>query len=157
MSQPGVIDGLQFARTEGVLEGRLILAQLPRLAESQCATEGLTYAVRGEIGPEGRPRLRIWVRGTLQMVCQRCLGPVALPLEIDADLVLSGSRAEIETADDDVDYIFAGKAMAVSELVEEEVLLVLPMAPRHEQCKGIAADAPQRKSSPFAVLGKLKG
>ena len=156
MSQPGVIDGLQFARTEGVLEGSVDLSQLPRLAESNCATEGLRFGLRGSMNAEGRPQLGVTVRGNLRMVCQRCLGPMDFPVEINVDLVLSDSLAEIESVDDGLVRVLAGKAMPVSELIEDEVLLVMPMVPRHDQCEGAGSNAAQRESSPFAVLARLK-
>lgn len=157
MSQPGVIDGLQFARSAGVLRGKLHPSQLSRLAEAQCATEGVTFELFGIIDPEGRPKLRISVRGGLRFVCQRCLDPVEFPLEIDSELLFAGSEREIAESDDDVDRVLAGKAMEVSVLVEDEILLVLPMVPKHEHCQAAAVGEDQRRSSPFAVLGKLKG
>jgi uncharacterized protein len=40
-----------------------------------------------------------------------------------------------DLADDSADAIEAEKALAVLSLIEEEVLLALPIAPRHEQCE----------------------
>ncbi len=157
MSQPGVIDGLQFARNAGELRGELYQSQLPRLAELQCATEAVSFALSGAIDPEGRPRLRISVRGGLRLVCQRCLGQVEFPLAIDSELFLCGNEREIAETDDDLDRIIAGKAMEVSELVENEILLILPMVPRHECCEFPVAAETERRPSPFEVLGKLKG
>ena len=157
MSQPGVIDGLQFARNAGELRGELYQSQLPRLAELQCATEAVSFALSGAIDPEGRPRLRISVRGGLRLVCQRWLDQVEFPVAIDSELFLSGSEREIAETDDELDRIIAGKAMEVAELVEDEILLILPMVPRHERCEAPAASEPESRPSPFAVLGKLKG
>lgn len=157
MSQPGVIDGLQFARSAGELRGELYQSQLPRLAELQCATEAVSFALSGAIDPEGRPTLRISVRGSLRLVCQRCLDQVEFPVEIDSELFLSGSEREIAETDDELDRIIAGKAMEIAELVEDEILLILPMVPRHERCEAPAASEPESRPSPFAVLGKLKG
>ena len=102
----------------------------------------------------GRPALRLQVRGTLQLRCQRCLEP--LPFEVDADelLVLAATLAEIhaEPADADApDRVVAGKEMPVRELIEDELILALPYAPRHEDCaprRGRRGDAGQVRRSP---------
>lgn len=155
MSQRGVIDGLQFARGAESLEGRLDLSQLPRLAGMKCSTEGLVYEVRGRSDAESRSWLRILVSGSLVLVCQRCLGPLAFSIALDNELLLAWSEREIAEADDDIDRVLAGNAMPVGELVEDEVILALPMVSRHEQC-----DARQGRDanrvSPFAALAKLK-
>lgn len=157
MSQPGAIDGLQFARSESTLQGQLVLSQLPRLVESHCATEGVDFTLRGTIDPEGRARLIISVRGTLQLICQRCFGPVGYPLVVDSNLLLAGSMREIGEAEDEQDRVLAGKAMEVSGLIEDEILLNLPMVPRHEHCGEVEVKATEQRPSLFAVLKKLKG
>jgi uncharacterized protein len=67
-------------------------------------------------------------------VCQRCLGPLQVPVEIDAELQLAESLREISEADDEVDRVLASRHMDVGQLVEDEVILALPMVPRHEEC-----------------------
>ncbi len=156
MSQPGLIDGLQFARGNETLNGTLDATQLPRLAAMQCATRGLSYALRGKTDAEGRCWLQVLANGTLALECQRCLGPLTFPLALRSELLLAESERDIETADDDIDRVLAGRAMDVCQLIEDEVLLALPMAPRHEQCGGKRDGAQAGRSSPFAELAKLK-
>jgi len=156
MSQPRLIDGLQFARGAESLEGTLDLSRLPRLAEMRCATTGLHYELRGRTDAEGRGWLQVLANGTLTLECQRCLGPLTLPLALRSELMLAASERDIETADDDIDRVLAGKAMDVCQLIEDEALLALPMAPRHEQCGGKRDRAEAGRPSPFAGLAKLK-
>jgi DUF177 domain-containing protein len=156
MSQPGVIDGLQFARGAQAVRGVLGTGQLPRLAELHGATESLAFGVRGGVREDGKPCLWISVSGELRLVCQRCLGQLILPLSIEAELVLTEDAREIEQAEDDVDRVLATRAMSVAQLVEDEVLLSLPMVPRHERCAaGVAVDR-ETHASPFSVLTELK-
>ena len=156
MSQPGLIDGLQFARAAETLEGTLDPSRLPRLAEMRCATTGLSFEIRGRTDAEGRGWLQVLTKGTLTLECQRCLGPLTFPLALRSEILLAESERDIETADDDIDRVLAGKAMDVCQLIEDEVLLALPMAPRHEQCGGEGGGADAGRSSPFATLAKLK-
>ena len=61
-----------------------------------------------------------------------------------------------DLADDSADAIAAEKALAVLPLIEDEVLLALPIAPRHEKCESPSANASAHGSSPFAALVALK-
>jgi len=156
MSQPGLIDGLQFARGAETLKGTLDPSRLPRLAEMGGATSGLSYELRGRTDAEGRCWLQVWAKGTLTLECQRCLGPITFPVALRSELLLAECEREIEAADDDLDRVLAGNAMDVCQLVEDEVLLALPMAPRHGRCDGKRDGAETGRPSPFAELAKLK-
>jgi uncharacterized protein len=157
MSQPGVIDGLQFARGAQEVRGVLGMEHLPRLAEMQGAAESLVFGLRGGMRDDGKPCLWISVSGELRLVCQRCLGPLVFPLSIDVELQLTENLREIEEAEDRVDRVLASRAMGVAQLVEDEVLLALPMVPRHDRCSARIAAEPQANASPFNVLATLKG
>jgi uncharacterized protein len=74
------------------------------------------------------------VRGTVKLLCQRCLDPVQVPLAVDAELQLAESTREISEADDEIDRVLASRNMDVAWLVEDEVILALPMAARHDEC-----------------------
>jgi len=134
MSQAGVIDGLQFARAALERKGVVGMERLPRLAQLQCSTEGLEYDLRGGRAGNGKPCLRLSVRGSVKLVCQRCLGPIQFPIAVDAELQLAESLREISEADDEIDRVIATRNMDVAWLVEDEVILGLPMAARHEEC-----------------------
>jgi uncharacterized protein len=156
MSQPGVIDGLQFARGTQQLSGALGMEHLPRLAEMQGATEGVAFVVRGGMKDDGKPCLWISASGELRLVCQRCLGQLVFPLSIDVELALTEDPREIEQAEDGVDRVLATRAMNVAQLVEDEVLLALPMVPRHERCSVEMPPGREMNASPFSVLTELK-
>ena len=155
MSQAGLIDGLQFARAGQERRGLLDLERLPRLAQVSCSTQGLKYHLSGGIAGDGRPCLRVRVDGEVRLACQRCLAPVPVPIAVDVELRLAESLREIAEADDEVDRVLASGEMDVGELVEDEVLLALPMVPRHESC-GIALPGGDAKILPFSVLAELK-
>lgn len=157
MSQPASIDGAQFARSGSSLSGRLSEGDLPRLESLGCsAQDGVEFRIDGLPGRQGRARLRVSAKGRLWLVCQRCLGPVESPVSIVADLELASSLREIEEADDDVDRVLASGQMDVATLVEDEMILVLPMVPRHSACAEDAALREQGRESPFLALAKLK-
>jgi uncharacterized protein len=158
MSQPGLIDGLQFARGAETLQGTLDSSRLSRLAELRCTVQDLSYKLRGRTDAQGRCWLQVSAEGTLTLDCQRCLGPVTYPLALRSELLLAQSEQEIDAAEDDLDRVLAGAEMDVGRLVEDEVILALPMVPRHEQCgaRTDGADSVDGRPLPFEGLAKLK-
>jgi uncharacterized protein len=156
MLQPAAIDGLAFARNAAVLDGRLGMESLPRLAESGCLGSVLDFVLTGEINERGKPGLKLAVDGSVQLQCQRCLGSLELPLHLEAQLELAASEAEIIAADDDIERVVASREMSVAALVEDEVLLALPMVPKHEQCSAAAGLGASAEHSAFQALAALK-
>jgi uncharacterized protein len=98
------------------------------------------------------------VRATLQVRCQRCLE--ALPLEVDSEslLVLAANQAEIDADPESVDApdrVVAAHEMPVADLVEDELILAVPYAPRHDDCKAGEMARDDAKASPFADLKSM--
>jgi len=155
-----VIDCLEFARSGGVLERSVGLDELPRLADVLVATKGfLSVRLEGSRDDTGKSWLKVDVAGKPVLCCQRCLGGVEFPLVISSRLQLMAPGEEWpddDLADDSADAIEAEKALAVLSLIEEEVLLALPIAPRHEQCEPPSGSATENGPSPFAALAALK-
>ncbi len=90
------------------------------------------------------------------MTCQRCLRPLVVPIAADAELELAESREVAEAAEDEVDRVVASRNMEVAALVEDEVLLALPMAAVHETDCRMPADDDGQAPSPFAALAGLR-
>jgi uncharacterized protein len=161
MSHQPVIDGLEFARTGSKLQGAWPVAEFVRLRDALRTEDGiLQYVLVGVPEERGRPALRLKVDGALQLVCQRCLGALEFPLRIDVLLQLAATQAEVDAeplAAEGPEQIVAGREMPVRELVEDEVLLAIPLAPRHEGCGERKARAAAGENSPFAALRGLVG
>ncbi len=161
------IDSLDFARKGLELRGEAALAEMPRLQDVLASPEGMvSYGLRGVQGKHGEPLLELTLQGSCQLRCQRCLQ--ALPYAIGTvsllrpvpESDLEGSLAEggeLEEADE-VDYIPADAHLDVQALIEDEILLGLPLSPRHEfgVCEPAAGSAPAEEQNPFAVLRGLR-
>ena len=156
-----VIDDFEFVRSGSRLSGKWQVKDFPRLRDELYATHGtLHYALRGLPQEQGQPALRLGVEGTLQLMCQRCLGPLDFALRLQALLLLYGHEAEIAVLEADAEgpeRIVAEREMSVLDLVEDEVLLAIPIAPRHEQCRSREGDASAARQRPFAGLRGLMG
>ncbi|HYR37179.1 MAG TPA: YceD family protein [Burkholderiales bacterium] len=158
MSHQPVIDGFEFATAGATQEGKLPLSSFPRLQDVLVSDTGdVAYALRGVRDERGRASLLLSVHATLQLRCQRCLGPLAHEVQAEQVLVLAASQAEIDAdpaSVDAPDRVLAGKEMAVRDLVEDELILALPYAPRHEGCEARpeGTDLGSVANSPFAGL-----
>lgn len=156
-----ISDAFAFARDGRVLDGTLAVAELDRLHDLLAEIGGeVTFRLEGFKGDSGEAMLHLEASGTIPLACQRCLEAVPCNLNVDAllELVLAGAElSQDELEDDTRDFLPVGRELDVVELVEDEILLALPVAPRHEKC-GLpgAADAGER-ISPFAKLSGLKG
>jgi len=162
MQHPRVIDGFEFAAAGGRLGGDWPVAGFPRLNDVLAGSRGtLRYELQGVPEHQGRRALRLRVEGGLELACQRCLAALEYPLRIDALLLLAATQAEIDAeplAAEGPERIVGEREMRVHDLIEDEVLLALPIAPRHERCAAQpAAGAGQRQASPFAGLRGMLG
>src|SRR5690349_3799902 len=138
MSHQPVIDGFEFASAGATQQGGLPLSGFPRLRDMLASDEGeVAYQLKGVRDERGRPSLRLRVDGTLQLRCQRCLGAMDFEVKADELLVLAATQAEIDADPADVDApdrVLAAKEMSVASLVEDELILAVPYAPRHDEC-----------------------
>jgi uncharacterized protein len=159
MPHQPVIDGFEFASAGATQQGVWPLSDFPRLRDVLATDAGqVAYEINGVRDERGRPSLRVRVRGTLQLRCQRCLEAMPFEVRTDEMLVLAATVAEIHDEPADArapDRVVAGREMSVRDLIEDELILAVPYAPRHETCNGRAAMDIDAKASPFAGLRGL--
>lgn len=157
---PEALDGLAFAGEGGLVAGRVPVMALSRLADILADADGqLDCRLGGEREPDGKQWLTVEISGRLNLLCQRCLATLVFPVAVRNRLLLvppGASWPDEELAEDGFDAIAAEKEMAVLPLIEEEVLLALPIAPRHETCEAPAPVVEEHEPSPFAALARLK-
>lgn len=155
-----VIDSAEFAVSRAQLSGRIAVSELPRLAEVVLdGTAELDWELQGGVDKLERPWLYLSVNGKVQLACQRCLQAMDFKLDCETVLTLFADEAtldEAEQADDDLEGLVIDPALDVLALVEEEVLLALPFAPRHDRCGESDVVVVSDKPNPFAVLAQLK-
>ena len=170
---PRRFDVQAFATDEASLAGEWPLETLPRLAASGiawsiAAARPVLWSVRGarrKLANAGvHPALALGADATLSMQCQRCLEAVEVPLHVERELFFvegeDAATALDEASEDDV--LALEPAIDLRGLVEDELLLALPLIPRHEVCPqplvgtvedDVAADPGEH---PFAALAALK-
>jgi len=161
MSARTVIDSPEFVRSGREMRGTVPVANLERLAGSLHDAGGsISYTLRGSYDSRRRPRLTLCMSGMLRLQCQRCLALLEFPLQIANTLLLlrEGDAAEGEVDDPlTPDAIDASPELDVDGLIEDEILLGLPLVPRHAEgtCEYRASPTPPKGANGSVFAAKL--
>jgi len=141
------LDVFALARAAATVEGGWPLAGFERLGadlfdEADAPPAGeVTYRAAGTQRPVhgGDPEtwLALHAEASVRLVCQRCLGPLAQQLQVDRRIRFVRDEQEAERLDEDSDddvLALPGGRLDLHVLVEDELILALPLVPRHEAC-----------------------
>jgi len=158
---PAVIEPILLAEKGAHLVGTLPLKAMSRLAEASLDGSGQAqvdlHFGRAEVGKVYEITGRL--RATVRAACQRCLEPMALPLEAEVRLLLLRPGERPEGLAPEVEALVVDKPLRLSELVEDELLLAMPMIPAHpvDVCpaKNFVKSA-AIADKPLSGLGRLK-
>ncbi len=168
---PRRLDVAAAAAAGAELVGRWPLSEMARLAEGAAGQvdEPVAWSARfehrRELGAAPQAWLQLQTRARVARECQRCLQPVLLSLDISRAFAFAQTEDEAaaQDADSEDDVLVLSRQFDLRELVEDELLLALPIVPMHEHCPGplptaapgeaAAGDAP---AHPFAALAALK-
>ncbi len=183
MSKPFLdpLDPERLAAGQTAAEGHVALDRMPRLNAELCLSAGaeadeVWCRMRFDRDAHGRLTVRGEARVTVPLECQRCLEPVAKPLAVSYDLVIVDSEADVDALPAEMDAIIREQRLLdPALLLEEELMVALPISARHERiedCGPLARDemllppdsegqssepAPGPTRRPFQVLAALKG
>ncbi len=160
------ITPFKLARQAQSLEGCLALEKMARLGQYLTSHEGeARYELHFGVD-EGRSYFaRGSVRAELQMECQRCSQPMAVAVEAKVAIAFVTSEAQAARVSEEYEAcIVEDDRLALGELIEDELILALPIVATHEDrgCQSWfrensepdAVKAP--RENPFAVLASLK-
>lgn len=179
---PENLDVQAFARQGGRLSGSLPVHELPRLDDELrrlceslpvdwAALPPVTWSAHGVLrevtGAEPQAWLQLQATARLPMVCQRCLERMDEPLQLDYWFRFVESDAVAEAEDDDAeeDLLVTSTHFDLVTLIEDELLMALPLVPMHEVCPAPVPmqvadpdfEGEAEKPHPFAGLAALKG
>lgn len=135
-------DAFKLAARASSVSGSLDARRLPNVADSLAPGDDpvpIAWTVEGRRSAEGRPAISIDIEGDVPLVCQRCLAPMAWPVSQGTEVLLAHDEDELATLDAETDgeVILADRPLDAATLVEDELVLTLPFAPRHEgECPG---------------------
>jgi uncharacterized protein len=173
---PRRLDVERFATDHARLQGDWPLSGMQRLIEAchaeapPVASESVAWQAVGErrrrhVAAESNAWLQLTLETRVRLTCQRCLGPVETPLAVARwfQFVVGEEEAAQLDADSEEDVLASTRSLDLHQLGEDELLLALPLVPRHEVCPqplqpATLLGSPELESgpNPFAALAALK-
>jgi uncharacterized protein len=175
-ADPHKLDLRRFARDGALLEGtwpqdrftRLATSLMPPLADAPAPPVQWRAQGQQRLVPGGEPQIWLHVQGqtVARLECQRCLQPMNEPLQVDRHMRFVAGEDEAarldEESEDDVLALVA--RLDLFELLEDELILALPLVPRHDTCPqpldAATTAAPpvadEARPNPFAALAALR-
>ena len=180
-----------FAADALQAEGDWAIAELPRLAESECPADAgsplkaradaptppprsssdLTRRVQWRAVGSHRPvggENQIWMHlladADVILQCQRCLLPLDEAVRVDRHFRFVADEDTAAALDDETEdeVLVLQKSLNLRDLVEDEMLLALPLVPRHDVCPETIpmqfgdVEEVEEKANPFASLALLR-
>jgi uncharacterized protein len=138
------------------------LNRLERVAPQLINRDGMVTGSVALAMEQGRVVADVALAVQVELRCQRCLEPMQLAIETQSRVALLNSEAAADDVPPELEMALAPEGrMRLADLIEEELLLALPAAPRHEgQCPSQQGSSEQNEfeeptQRPFAALGEL--
>lgn len=147
------------------IAGPVAFTRMARLSKAVENHDGAAeVALRFAMDEQGIPVVKGRVRSEVVLICQRCLSPMSVSIDLEVELGIVASDEETKRLPARYDpLVVVEEQLAVAQLVEDEILLALPAIPRHEDAdcvanvtKALVEPASGRADNPFAVLEQLK-
>ncbi len=170
MSEPWsqLIDVDRLADRQADVAFDIPLSRLPRVQAQIAGAQGTVHGVAHFRREAGYRVAMLELEGEAKLACQRCLAPMTWPLASETRVAILANEREADSVPQEVETVHApDNRIRVADLVEEELLLTLPLVPLHEsaeECQAVqdevptpveeAAPAPETQR-PFEQLGEL--
>lgn len=152
-------------------QGDVPITEFERLYKSlhqtaQTKNPALTLNIR--LSPkDGTVWLYATIKGVLWLDCHRCLEPMAKAIDDDYAIAIVRLEDELPALElIQAEYVFwqeitnDGRMLPVFELIEDELILSLPLANTHDDCTVLVEQVGDfiepPKENPFAILAQLK-
>ncbi|HTY92797.1 MAG TPA: YceD family protein [Steroidobacteraceae bacterium] len=147
-----------LADERAVVDFSIPLNEFPRVMPLLAASDGVAVG-KVAFAREGRTVVaEVTLGAELTLRCQRCMAPMRWPVASVGRAALVATAAEAERVPEALETVLAPDyRISIRDLVEEELLLALPLVPRHEDndCAGADAGQVTQTHRPFGQLGEL--
>lgn len=169
------LDIAAFTEAQAQLSGHLPLQDCPRLLQEAVGEIApdcqVQWQAQGQWLPEPGGQGQSWLQLTAQVVlpltCQRCLQIADIVVQAERSFRFVKDEATAEALDDECeeDLLAMSRSFNLLELVEDELIMALPLVPKHEQCPQAVVmevadqdfqEALTERPNPFAALADLK-
>jgi uncharacterized protein len=164
---PHAIDPVRAAQQRLSYHGVLVSDQLPRLHDAASLVEPARVELDCIVDAQKLPVIQGRIQARVMVECQRCSGPFEQALDVTfayCAVAQGDDNALIPEAYEQVELDDQGE-LNLNQLLEDELLLALPLVPRHELADcGLdlrtmsfgELPAEALKRNPFEALSQLK-
>lgn len=174
----GALRKVDFCAPQSYIgKGFLAISDFPRLAQEASRVEegdGFAWEVETYFAatPGSNPHqiLELRLKGRVHMICQRCLQDCPVDLSQKCQFVMVANEALADAypiEDEELEPIVASQHFDLLGLIEDEILLSLPLIPKHNEgaCESYAssfgetvtgADTTEKPENPFNILKNMK-
>jgi uncharacterized protein len=149
-------DLAKLADTRAEFEYDIPVSELPGLAADLSATDGPLHVKLRFEREQGLAVAQVAIRGAVTLECQRCLQPMQFAIDADTRVALVASEPEADRVPDGLETFMATDGLlSCGALAAEELLLALPIAPRHDdEALCHANDAPLAAAAAGATMAE---
>ncbi len=164
---PESFDPTVAVREAFAWRGDVPVSDFARLADLLVSQSGLVrVSLQAAFSADRHPSMTIRLAAHLEQSCQRCLQPVTVAINHEHTVAWVADAAALERLDaleenldaEAVEYLpmpDSSRVMTLA-LVEDELMLSLPIVPMHEECALPVTVADSGEEHPFAALAQLK-
>ena len=167
---PEQIIPFKLARQRRLLQGVLKLDTMARLSGLLVDKNGdVDVNLQFDIDAQGISYMSGHLKTQVSLVCQRCMEPVVLSLESEVAVGFVTSEERVLAIPDVYEpYLLMDEVVVLSELIEDELIMAIPIVAahpqqscqpwfekQHEALSDVEEKMPAKKN-PFAVLASLK-
>lgn len=169
---PLEVDPIRLATRGEHLQGTIPLKQMKRLISALSSSEGEVF-IDAEFSVDINQVVILAgeIKTDTQLICQRCMKEMDLPIALDFQLAFVRSEAEMERLPEGYEATLIDKTtMMLSDIIEDEILLALPPIPKHldESCNSDNVEEGRddqkiepnteniERENPFDILASLK-
>ncbi len=167
------LDIRAFGRSGGTLAGRAPLSAFARVADDchgSVVNVEVSWSARGQLRRDEAGQAQVWLHlqanAEVPLTCQRCLDIAHIALAVDQQFRFVADEETAAEQDDEAaeDLLVLGADLNLHELIEDELVLAMPLIAHHEVCpkpptlsvQDAQFDVPVDKPSPFAALAAIR-
>ncbi len=126
------VDAVHAARTRSQIERQFAARALPRLIEAGVGEESTLQVSLQFATLEGKVTVEGDLSGSVELTCQRCMQPVAVPVDESFRVVIVGDDSATPEEYGGYEPIAVDATqLDLRWLTEEQALLALPLVPMH--------------------------
>lgn len=157
---PDWVDPVKTASSERAFEGTVPLARLKRLVDLLADPEGeAEFLLAFSFDGQRQVRVDVRVAARVWLTCQRTLERFRTEISGESTVGIAFSERDAEAMPEDYEPLFCEDSrLRLMDLVEEELILAVPLVPRKPDTEPVRPEAgePAERPHPFAELAALK-